>query len=109
VVALSVTDYTNARQLPLKYTANRNMRRACCHGPCLISPAGCGIGPFDSLGFSGVAVVSTMGRDAGGCRCLRFSVVMVEVIIGRELGGVCPAQEYNEVSNRRARARRDMW
>jgi hypothetical protein len=85
--------------LPLKYAANKHMRRACAKTPCLISPPGCCVvrgvsfsvvsaasaGEVASVGAGAFWVrcafsFSITGMVGGGCRCLMPSVVIVSVV-----------------------------
>jgi hypothetical protein len=79
--------FTDHMQLPVKYTVNRNMRRACCPMLCFAGPAGCCVGLVGNLLCCSGVFGSFMEMEAGRCRCLSSSVVMVE-FIGRRTGEI---------------------
>jgi hypothetical protein len=80
--AMSSQGCTDAMMLPLKYTANKNMRRACFHAPCFILPPGCSVYSSEGMSFAGPCSDLRTGAEAGWCRCRRLSVVMA-MLIGR--------------------------
>jgi hypothetical protein len=70
--------HTDAMQLPLKYTVNRNMRRACCQAGRTSTPLGCCVvfsECWEALGGWDMCEV------AERCRCLRLSVAMAVSIV----------------------------
>jgi hypothetical protein len=88
---------THPTQQPLKYSANKSIRSACVHAPCLMAPPGCCICSSVVLDFSqtglsaysrGFSSVTDEGGDGGRMRCLTPSVFITMGISWVVGGGV---------------------